>query len=140
MAGGKVLLLGVGLNSLTSFHIYEDLLTPSPWLPVYEEKPREFSMHGNGKQFVYRGFFHSAEFGRRRDVERLRAVFVATAGLRTIKTDFASLSILDAKGMTRTCLWELEQRRTGYSEFVPVVDRAAVRQALDALGPVEIEQ
>ena len=132
-AGGKILMLGVDLNSLTSFHIYEDLIAPTPWLPVYETAPRTFPMISmDGSNFTYTGYFHDASIAARRDVERMRPTFEAVGALHWIKTDFSHIGLLDSRAVVTTCLTEL---LAGYSAYGPITVPEAERARIIAATP-----
>jgi aminoglycoside 3-N-acetyltransferase len=117
-AGGKILMIGVDLNSLTAFHIYEDLIVPISWWDVYEDIPRTFNLIDRDyKQLVYKGYFHSLEGARAREVEHMRPAFEKHAGLRRIRTDFSHLDVMDLRGVVNACLREL---LAGCSAYGPV--------------------
>ena len=133
---GKILLVGVDLNSLSSFHIYEDMIVPTGWLPVYETAPRTFGMvDRGGNSFEYTGYFHSLESASLRDVERLRPVFEEQAGMKTIRTDYSKISILDSRAMVLCCLRELLSGRSAYGPVALSSDDAVrVQQAMKVMA------
>lgn len=129
-ADGKILLIGVNLNSLTSFHVYEDLIAPSPWFAVYETAFRHFGLIGSDSvRRDYAGYFHAIDMVRKRDVERMREAFMQTAQLRTHVTDYSQISLLDAKAMVRTCLTQLAE---GHSAYGAVTVPPEAQRSIDA--------
>lgn len=115
--GGKILMVGVDLNSQTSFHIYEDMVLPIDWLAVYEEEPREFTLiDSTGNPATYSGFFHQHETAIIRDVERLREAYQHHAELKRIETDYSFIDTMQAKGVVLACLDELSNGYTGYGQ------------------------
>jgi aminoglycoside 3-N-acetyltransferase len=132
IAGGKILLIGVDLNSLTAFHIYEDLIAPTPWLPVYETKMRSFEIISPDCQSsFYSGYFHSLETANARNVESLRPALEAAAKLRNVHTDFSHVSLLDSKATITVCLQELAAGRTAYGPItVPPGEMSKIDRAL----------
>jgi aminoglycoside 3-N-acetyltransferase len=135
MAGGKILMIGVDLNSLTAFHIYEDLIAPTPWFPIYEPEMRSFEIVSqDGASSVYRGYFHSLEIAAARNVERLRPAFEARAKLRSYLTDYSQISLLDSKAMIAACLEELRAGRSAYGDIaIPPEETRTIDNVLAAL-------
>jgi aminoglycoside 3-N-acetyltransferase len=128
--------IGVDLNSVTSFHIYEDLLADViEWLPIYLAGPMEFSItDAEGRATSYRGFVHNIEMARNRDCERLRNALLDSGSMKVVRTDMSGLLGISVRGLVRTCLRELLAGRTIYGPHrLPAADREKVAQLLAAL-------
>ncbi len=133
--GGKIVMIGVDLNSLTAFHVYEDLVMPISWCKVYEDNPRTFEIVDRDRRTIrYEGYFHALESARLRDVERMRSAFERHAGLRRTQTDFSLIDVMDAGGVVVACLLELLDGRSAYGsvELQPN-EVLAIRRALDVM-------
>lgn len=114
-----ILAIGVDLNSVTSFHVYEDLLAGViEWLPVYLPEPARFDMtHADGRTTSYLGFIHNVELAKRRDCERLRNALLDSGALTVVRTDLSALLGISARELVRTCLKELIAGRTIYGRY-----------------------
>lgn len=131
-----IVTIGVDLNSVTSFHIYEDLLAGViEWLPVYLADPMKFEITDSaGRTSSYLGFVHNRELARQRDCERVRDALLASRALTVVETDLSVMLGLRARGLVRTCLSELLAGRTIYGRYVlPAAEREKVAQVLHAL-------
>lgn len=114
-----ILTIGVDLNSVTSFHIYEDLLADViEWLPIYLPDPVRFAITDSaGRTTSYSGFIHNIELAKRRDCERLRDALLHSGSMTVVRTDLSALLGISARGLVRTCLKELMAGRTIYGRY-----------------------
>ena len=131
-ADGKVLMIGVDLNSLTSFHIYEDLILPIAWHSIYDDMPRKFQLIDRDRNEIeYEGYFHSIHGARSRDVERMRLAFERHAALRRLRTDYSHIDVMTMRGVVVGCLKELLAGRSAYGAVQLAADEVdRVRRAL----------
>jgi aminoglycoside 3-N-acetyltransferase len=99
---GKILLLGVGLNSTTSFHRTEDRLGDA-W-PVKVYRPETFQVpcvdaHGANLDVTTRA--HDPFVSRVRDCDLVKTDLLQRAVLREVRVGSGSVGILDAADMDR---------------------------------------
>jgi aminoglycoside N3'-acetyltransferase len=111
-----IVTIGVDLNSVTAFHIFEDLLGGViEGLPIYLPEPVEFSLTDfAGRTAPYRGFVHNIEMARIRDCERMRAALLASGAMKVVRTDMSAMLGISMRGLVRVCLEELASGRTIY--------------------------
>lgn len=135
MEKGKILLIGINMNCMTSFHVYEDLIAPTLWLPVYNSETLVFRLSdADGVRHAYDGYFHSLEYADKRNVEALRERLVSCGALKIINTDFSYLMAIDALAMVITCLEELLLGRSAYGEVsVSSAERRRIERVLSTL-------
>jgi aminoglycoside 3-N-acetyltransferase len=102
---GQILMFGVGLNSVTNFHVYEDLL--GALLPFEVYQPRRYRIpciDRHGRTVVVESTCHSPSLAARRDCERARAYLERGGHIRTQRIGESEISLLDARGLTTTLL------------------------------------
>ena len=135
MHDGKVLLIGVNLNSLTSFHIYEDMIFPDVDLGVYQKYKHSFQVKPvSGVLECYRGFIHSSTKTKVRDVERMRPAYIESGALKTVKLKWGSVSVVSPLEITRVNLQQLKLGRSAYGAVTLTSrEKDFVDRALDQL-------
>ncbi|MDD5036311.1 MAG: AAC(3) family N-acetyltransferase [Methylococcaceae bacterium] len=116
---GKILLLGVGLNSTTSFHRIEDKLGGRYLVKIYlDEVFTVRCTDVEGRELQVRTQSHDPFISRVRDGDLVRDAFVRSGVLREISVGNGSVGIIDAKAM-EDCLEDLclNQRFTIYGKI-----------------------
>lgn len=101
---GKILMFGVGLNSITNFHVYEDLLAEHLPFKVYEDKTYQVDSTKGDQNIIINTRVHDVRMSAKRDCERARKNLNANDYITTFKLGDSEVSLLDAKGLTVTLL------------------------------------
>lgn len=132
---GKVLMFGVGLNSVTNFHVYEDML--GKLLPVKVYVDGEYSVEcldADGGRLNVITACHSPAMSARRNCERARKHLLAARRIHTLRLGEAEVSLLDARGLTLTLLEMLLEGESIYgSVTLSGEQRSAVERRLSEL-------
>jgi len=133
---GQILLFGVGLNSVTCFHVYEDLLGAALPFEVYQAKRYEVPCTDrDGTALLVRTTCHSPFLAARRECERARAYLERAGHIRSVPLGESEIALLDARGLTATLLQML---LAGDSIYGPVsltaAQAAAAKQCLAELA------
>ncbi|MDO9235913.1 MAG: AAC(3) family N-acetyltransferase [Aquabacterium sp.] len=136
MSNGSILMVGVGLNSVTNFHVYEDLLGDAMPIQVYLPSPRKVPcVRGDGSPIDVTAVCHDPRVSAIRQCERARPFLQEEGAIRTTPFGESELSIIDARGFSRTLLKML---LAGESIYGPVSlnghQRQAVHSALEHLA------
>lgn len=106
---GKILLIGVGLNSTTSFHRTEDRLGGKFPVKVYADQEFLINCAGNdGREYQVRTLAHDPFISRVRDCNLVKNIFLEQGILQEVPVGNGIISILDARGMDQ-CLESLCQ-------------------------------
>ena len=127
---GKILLLGVNLNSMTSFHLYEDFLPADFGLDIYEEDQRNFLVKdGPSSTTTYNGFVHSLEKAFSRDVERMRHKYIEAGALKEISLPFGKITVVCPYTMTLVNLTSLQNGKTAYGDTSLSVEQKTILAA-----------
>ena len=130
VADGSILMLGVGLNSVTNFHVYEDLLGEAMPIQVYLPTPRKVPcVRGDGSPIEVNAVCHDPKVSAIRECERARPFLQKEGAIRTVPFGESELSVIDAKGFSRTLLKML---LVGESIYGPVSLNVAQRQKVDS--------
>jgi aminoglycoside 3-N-acetyltransferase len=133
--GGKILMFGVGLNSITNFHVYEDMLGAQLPFEVYQ--PRRYAIpciDRQGRALVVHTVCHSPFMAARRDCERARPYLQRGGHIRTQRVGESEISVLDARGLTATLLEMLLRGDSIYGPVKPSREqRAAAEKCLSEL-------
>ncbi|GAB4270285.1 MAG: hypothetical protein Kow0029_06890 [Candidatus Rifleibacteriota bacterium] len=100
LSNGKILMFGVGLNSVTNFHVYEDLMGDLLPFKVYDDKVYSIPSKNEEieKQILTRA--HNPSLSAIRDCERARKKLIEKGYIRTFGVGASEISLLDAKGLT----------------------------------------
>lgn len=101
---GKILMFGVNLNSITNFHVYEDMLGEYLPFEVYSNKVYKIDSKNNDKQIAIEVIAHNPMLSAKRDCERARPYLKKNGYIQTYKLGDSEVSLLDAKGLTITLL------------------------------------
>jgi aminoglycoside 3-N-acetyltransferase len=133
---GQILMFGVGLNSVTCFHVYEDLLGTALPVEVYQAKRYEVPCTDSaGRQLTVRTTCHCPFLTARRECERARPHLERAGHIRSVPIGESEISLLDARGLTTTLL---EMLLAGESVYGPVsltsAQAAAARNCLAELA------
>jgi aminoglycoside 3-N-acetyltransferase len=130
MANGSILMLGVGLNSVTNFHVYEDLLGEAMPVRVYLPSPRSVPcVRRDGSAVEVTAVCHDPKVSAIRQCERARPFLQKEGAIRTVPFGESELSVVDARGFSRALLKML---LAGESIYGPVSLTPAQRQAVEA--------
>ena len=130
--GGQILMFGVGLNSVTCFHVYEDLLGAALPFAVYQERRYDVPCTDrDGRAVRVETTCHCPFLTARRECERARPYLERAGHIRSVPIGESEISLLDARGLTTTLL---EMLLAGDSVYGPVsltaAQAAAVRTCL----------
>lgn len=133
---GKILLLGVGLNSVTNFHVYEDILGPDLPFEVYSKKKyRARCIDNNGDEMLVETPCHEHALSAQRECERARPYLIAADAITTLPFGESEISLIDAKKFTETLLQMLLDGKSIYGEaHLSITQRESVTQALDKIS------
>jgi aminoglycoside 3-N-acetyltransferase len=132
---GKILMFGVGLNSVTNFHVYEDLLAETLPFEVYLPRIYEIPcVNSSGMQILVSTRCHDPRLSANRECERARP-FLAKAGvIESQRIGEAELSVMDARAFVVVLLRMLIEGQSIYGRVsLSVQQRAAVESCLDSL-------
>jgi len=127
---GQIVLLGVGLNAVTCFHVAEDLLGEDMPRSVY--LPRRYRVpcvDADGTAWMVQTACHDPALSAVRDCERARRHLEDAGAIRSRPIGEAALAVIDARLFTLTLLRMLEQ---GLSIYGRVSLSRAQRQAVAA--------
>lgn len=101
--GGKILLIGVGLNSTTSFHRVEDRLGERFPVRVYlPEVFRIACVDTQGDTVEVRTRAHDPFISRIRDCELVRQSFLQAGVMSVARVGDGEIALIDARAMDRT--------------------------------------
>nr|WP_316643920.1 AAC(3) family N-acetyltransferase [uncultured Roseateles sp.] len=132
---GLILMLGVGLNSVTCFHVYEDLLGESMPIDVY--LPETFQIactNVSGDVSPVTTRCHNPKISAIRECERARPWLEQAGAIRTVKLGESELSVIDAHLFTKTLLERLQRGESIYGKVKPSSRQLdAIRTALHRL-------
>ena len=112
---GKILIIGVGLNSTTSFHRTEDRLGSEFPVKVYLSQPfRTKCLDADGVQLEVSTFAHDPFISRIRDCNLARIKFLQSGVLKEIAVGDGVVGIVDARGMDQ----HLEEMMRSHKETI----------------------
>lgn len=124
---GAIVMLGVGLNSVTNFHVYEDLLGEFLPFDVYlKERFRICVTDENGMRTPVEAVCHDARLSARRECERARGELRDAGAIKSLPLGESEISVIDARMFTRVLLGMLVR---GKSIYGPVRLTPAQREA-----------
>jgi aminoglycoside 3-N-acetyltransferase len=127
---GQIVLLGVGLNAVTCFHVAEDLLGDHLPRRVYlSRRYRVPCIDAEGTAWTVATACHDPALSAVRDCERARRHLEDAGAIRSRPVGEAELAVIDARLFTLTLLRMLEQ---GLSIYGRVSLTRAQRQAVAA--------
>jgi aminoglycoside 3-N-acetyltransferase len=133
---GKILMFGVGLNSVTCFHVYEDMLGPYMPLAVYLDRPFKVSCVGvGGNNMEVTTACHNPSVSAIRECERVRDELVRAGAMTSYPLGESELSILDARLFTTTLLRMLADGKSIYGPVEVTADqRKRIAECLETLA------
>jgi len=99
---GKILMFGVNLNSVTNFHVYEDILGEFLPVNVYTSKNYQIPCTDDNVKIVVTTKAHNPFLSAKRDCERARKHLINNGYVQTYEIGDSEISLLDAKGLTIT--------------------------------------
>lgn len=123
---GKILMFGVNLNSVTNFHVYEDMLGEYLPFDVYLNKIYKINSINNDQNVTIEVKAHNPFLSAKRDCERARKYLVKNGYIETYKLGDSEVSLLDAKGLTVTLLDMLLEGESIYGK-VKLTDNQSCR-------------
>lgn len=126
---GKILMFGVDLNSVTSFHVYEDMLGDYLPFDVYTNKQYKVNCKDNDLAMDVITRAHNPIVSAKRDCELSRDMLIECGAITTYKLGESEVSLLDAHKLTLTLLKML---KTGNSIYGKV--------SLDKLQSQKVDQ
>ena len=129
-------MFGVGLNSVTNFHVYEDLLGADLPFAVYAEKTYAIPcVKQDGSKVEVITPCHDGSVSARRECERAREFLLADGVIQSIPLGESELSLVDAKGFSVCLLKMLLQGKSIYGEVKLTPQQTlAVESALGVLS------
>lgn len=101
---GKILMFGVNLNSVTNFHVYEDMLGEFLPFDIYSKKLYIVKSINKDKEINIEVKVHNPFLSAKRDCERARKYLIKNKCIETYKLGDSEVSLLNAKGLTITLL------------------------------------
>jgi len=113
---GKILMFGVNLNSVTNFHVYEDMLGDCLSVDVYTKKIYEIDCIGDNVKTRVATRAHNVVFSSKRDCELARDELVKCGAIKTQPLGDSEVSILDAKKLNLTLLKMLKDGKSIYGK------------------------
>lgn len=115
---GKIVMFGVGLNSVTCFHVYEDILGPAMPISVYLDRSFQISCIGlTGVPIVVTTRCHDPNVSAIRECERMRDVLVKTGAMKSYALGDSELSVINARLFTITLLEMLAKGKSIYGDI-----------------------
>gem|GEM_PF-2792126 len=116
MNNGKILMFGVGLNSVTNFHVYEDMLGKYLPFDVYTSQIYKIACKNGDIRNEIETRAHNPMLSAKRDCERAREYLIKNNYIQTCKIGDSEISLLDAKGLTLTLLQMLIDGKSIYGK------------------------
>lgn len=99
---GKILMFGINLNSVTNFHVYEDMLGEFLPFAVYTKDIYKVNSLSDDNECEIEVKAHNPLLSAKRDCERARKYLIENNYLETYSLGDSEVSLLDAKGLTIT--------------------------------------
>lgn len=132
---GKILMFGVGLNFITNFHVYEDLLGDFFPLDVYTADVYTIKGIKKGNINSIKTKAHNPHISAKRDCERAREFLIKNKYIESYMIGDSEISLLDAKGLTITLLNMLKHGDSIYGKVK--IDNALVFRIDEILKELE---
>jgi aminoglycoside 3-N-acetyltransferase len=114
---GKILMFGVELNSITNFHVYEDILSEHLPFDVYSKKTYQVKAVNGKTNMSIETKVHDIRMSAKRDCESARKHLISNGYITTYKIGDSEISLLDAKGLTVTLLQMLLNGESIYGKI-----------------------
>lgn len=133
---GKILMFGVGLNSVTCFHVYEDMLGPHMPVSVYLDQRFTIPCVGiDGKALDVTTTCHNPSVSAIRECERARNALMQSGAIVSYPLGESELSIVDARLFTITLLKMLADGKSIYGPVAVNADlRSRISECLESLN------
>lgn len=113
--GGKILLIGVGVEVLTHVHVAEDAMKDSFPVNVWLDSTFEVSVKdAGGQSTVIKTRCHDPVISRRRSITAFEAEWLDEAVARTVMLAGANITLLDSSSVTENLKRKAESGRTIY--------------------------
>jgi aminoglycoside 3-N-acetyltransferase len=114
---GKIILVGVDLNSLTNLHTLEDAVKDFKF-PIYHPKVFDCALiDENGGKKIMKTKVHDPAWSRKRKCNELIPVFTKDGCLKELKMGKTGVYLIDAKGMHESML--KNYREKGITMYTP---------------------
>jgi aminoglycoside 3-N-acetyltransferase len=114
---GKIILMGVDLNSLTNLHTLEDAVTDFKF-PVYHSKIFDCELvDEDGAKKAMRTKVHDPAWSRKRKCNELIPVFTKDGCLKELRMGRTGVYLIDAKGMHESMLKNYSEK--GITMYTP---------------------
>ncbi len=132
---GQILLIGVSVNSTTTFHVYEDMLGASSPIQVYSPGTITFTLVGlDGQSLEYKAVCHDSRLSARRDPNLFRQWLEAAGAIRFAPIGESEVSVIDAHLMTQMTLQRLSEGQSVYGRVtLDANHKVAIAAALERL-------
>jgi len=132
---GQILMIGVDLNSVTCFHVYEDMLGDDLPFAVYLAESFDVPcLDADGKALNVITKCHNPRLSAVRDCERARSWLETAGAIRSCRLGESELSVVDAYLFTKTLLERLKSGDSIYGKVsLTPTQREAVNAALQRL-------
>jgi aminoglycoside 3-N-acetyltransferase len=101
---GKILMFGVDLNSVTNFHVYEDIIKEYLPFEVYTKDTYRINCMSSDKEFIVETKAHNKFLSAKRDCELARKYLIKNNYIQTYQIGDSKISLLDSKGLTITLM------------------------------------
>ena len=133
---GKILMFGVGLNSVTCFHVYEDMMGAQMPVKVYLEQRFQIPcVDASGKHLVVTTACHNPSVSAIRECERARDELMKAGAIVSYPLGESELSVVDARLFTITLLKMLAAGKSIYGRVtVNAVQRRRISECLESLS------
>jgi aminoglycoside 3-N-acetyltransferase len=132
---GQIVMFGVGLNSVTNFHVYEDMLGVD--LPFQVYAPDSYAVtcvDTTGRETTVSTRCHDQRQSAVRECEQARQYLLRAGCIRTESIGEAELSVINAHSFTVTLLQMLLQGHSIYGHVsLSTRQKIAVEHCLDDL-------
>jgi len=134
--GGKILMFGVGLNSVTCFHVYEDMMGAAMPINVYlDQRFQVPCVDATGENLVVTTACHNPSVSAIRECERARDELVKAGAMVSYPLGESELSVVDARLFTITLLKMLADGKSIYGRVAVNADqRKRIAECLESLN------
>lgn len=134
--GGKILMFGVGLNSVTCFHVYEDMMGAEMPVNVYLDQRFQIPcVDAAGNNLVVTTACHNPSVSAIRECERARDELVKAGAIVSYPLGESELSVVDARLFTITLLKMLADGKSIYGRVaVNAEQRKRSAECLESLN------
>lgn len=133
---GKIVMFGVGLNSVTCFHVYEDMMGDHMPMNVYlKQRFQVPCVDASGNHLLVTTTCHDPSVSANRECERARVELVKSGAIVSCQLGDSELSVVDARLFTITLLKMLIDGKSIYGPVALDPDqRSRVSECLELLS------